>query len=105
MIKLGLDLNFEIQPIEYPLKIIGENICLHCGKTGALKTVNIFGRPDPSGIRPFSHIKCECCGRVFSIQWTPVENGRMIPVAVSPSIKNDFLNLMSKKDNKENTLM
>jgi hypothetical protein len=105
MIKLGVDLNFEIQPIEYPITIIGENICLHCGSSGALQTVNIFGKPDPTGIRPFSHIKCNCCGRIFSIKWTQTSDGKMIPVAISPSVKNEILNLFSSKSNKENTLM
>ena len=105
MIKLGVDLNFEIQPIEYPITIIGENICLHCGSSGSLRTVNIFGKPDPTGIRPFSHIECNCCGRIFSIKWTQISDGKMIPVAISPSVKNEILNLFSSKSNKENTSM
>lgn len=105
MIKLGIDLNFDIQPIEYPITVIGENICLHCGSSGSLQTVNIFGRPDPSGIRPFSHIKCTSCGRIFSIKWTRRENGKMIPVAICPSLKNEFLNMFGDKSDRENTLM
>ena len=105
MIKLGIDLNFEVKPIEYPMMAVGENICVHCGASGSLQTVNIFGRPDPSGIRPFSHITCNNCGRIFSIKWKQMENGKSIPVAVSPSIKNEFLNMFGDKSNRENTLM
>lgn len=105
MIKLGINLDFDIQPIEYPITVVGENICLHCGSSGSLQTVNIFGKPDPSGIRPFSHIKCTCCGRIFSIKWTQTNNGKLIPVAISPSFKNEFLNMFGDKSNRENTLM
>jgi hypothetical protein len=104
MIKLGANLKFDVQPIEYPMTIVGENICLHCGASGSLQTVNIIGKPDPSGIRPFSHIKCNNCGRIFSIKWTQTENDKMIPVPVDPSIKNEILNMFSDKTNKENTL-
>ena len=104
MIKLGLDMNFEIEPIEYPMTIIGENVCLHCAAQGTLKTVNAFGKYDASGIRPFSHIKCENCGRIFSIRWTKTEEGKTIPVPVNPSVKNEFLNLLGDKSERENTL-
>lgn len=105
MIKLDCDLNFSVETIEYPMKIINENVCLHCGAQGTLKTVNVFGKSDPSGIRPFSHIKCENCKRIFSIQWTKIEDGRTIPVAISPSVKNEFLNMLGDKSERENTLV
>lgn len=105
MIQLDGNMKFEISPIEYPLFIINENICIHCATKGALKTVNIFGKQDSSGIRPFSHIKCENCGRIFSIRWTQISNGKTIPVAVDPNLVNEVLNLFDNKTDKENTLM
>jgi hypothetical protein len=105
MINLDANVKFEVSPIEYPLFIINENICIHCATKGSLKTVNIFGKQESTGIRPFSHIKCEACGRIFSIRWTQINNGKVIPVAIDPNIVNEVLNMFGDKSDRENTLM
>ncbi|MBQ4152329.1 MAG: hypothetical protein II591_04710, partial [Schwartzia sp.] len=33
MFNIGMDIKFKVEPIEYPIKIVKENACLHCGKT------------------------------------------------------------------------
>ena len=96
MFNIGMNIDFKVDPIEYPIKFTKGNICVHCGKTGTLKCVDSFGRETKKGneIYPFEHIKCEACGRVYSIEWIPDPDnpGQMRPVPVNPSLKQQFLN-------------
>ena len=96
MINLGMDIQFEVDPIQYPIKFTKGNVCIHCGSEGTLQCVDSFGRETRKGneIYPFEHIKCASCGRVYSIEWRPdpADPSQMRPIAVDPSIKQQFLN-------------
>jgi len=109
MFNVGIDLQFNVDTIQYPIKFTKGNICIHCGAEGTLKCVDSFGRETRKGneIYPFEHIKCTNCERIYSIEWRkdPEDPGKMRPVAVDPSIKQQFLNSLAPgKDSRIKTV-
>lgn len=105
MINLGMDIQFDVDVIQYPIKFFKGNICIHCGSEGTLKCIDSFGRETKKGneIYPFEHIKCTNCNRIYSIEWKEdMENPtQMRPIAVDPSVKQQFLNSIApRKDNR-----
>lgn len=99
MFNIGMDISFKVDPIQYPIKFVKRNVCVHCGAEGTLKCVDIFGKESREGneIYPFEHIKCSNCGRIYSIEWRNDEEnpGTLTPVPVDPSVKQQFLNAIA----------
>ena len=99
MINLGMNIQFDVDKIQYPIKFSKGNVCIHCGAENTLKCVDSFGRETKKGneIYPFEHIKCINCDRIYSIEWRedPENPGQMRPVAVDPSLKQQFLNSLA----------
>lgn len=98
MLNIKFNLSAEVRHIEYPIRFKGKNICVHCGAEGYLEFVDAFGNKTKHEIHPFDHIICLNCGKRFSIQWDPddLDPKKMVPSAVAPSIKQEFVNLFNK---------
>jgi len=99
MFNLGMNIQFHVDKIQYPVKFSKGNVCVHCGSENTLKCVDIFGNQTNEGneIYPFEHIVCTKCKRVYSIEWRQDENepGKLNPIPVDPSIKQQFLNSLA----------
>lgn len=101
MLNIGVKVNVDIKDVKYPVYFEGKNICAHCGAEGSLVLVDKFGNETRREIHPFDHIKCRACGRVFSIKWVKdPTNNKLIPCAVSPCIKQEFVNFINLNKNK-----
>lgn len=106
MLNLGVKINLELSEKEYPIYFERHNECVHCGAKKSLMLVDKFGNATTKEIHPFTHIKCNNCGRIFSIQWNRDNaTGKMFPCAVDPSIKKEFLNLINMKKINNNGMM
>lgn len=98
MLDFNINVDLQISQKEYPICFEKRNICVHCGKEGTLKFVDKFGNETRKEIHPLDHIKCNACGRHYSILWKKDQNsGRMYPTAVDPSIKQEFVNMFINK--------
>lgn len=94
MLNLNVEVNINAKFPKIPIKLKGVNQCLHCGATDSLEKVNIFGKVTKQEIYPLDHIKCNKCGYDYSIQWEDNGKGELIPVPVSPSLKQEAINTM-----------
>lgn len=94
MLNLNVEVNIKATKPKIPIKLIGVNKCLHCGADGTLQKVDIFGRPQKQEIYPLDHIKCSACGYTYSIEWKDDGEGKLIPVPVNESIKQEIINTM-----------
>ena len=102
MLNIGINLNIDINKVQYPIYFERKNICVHCGAENKLVFIDKFGRETTKEIYPFDHIKCLSCNRTYSIKWQRDEsNGKMFPTAVDPSFKQEFINLLCSKKIKE----
>lgn len=98
MLNIGLNIKLDIDKVQYPVYFEKHNICIHCGAEGQLIFVDKFGRETKNEIHPFDHIKCKSCNRLYSILWQRDEsNNKMFPTAVDPSLKQEFVNLLTTK--------
>lgn len=98
MLNINVTTNIDISTVQYPIYFEKRNECVHCGAKGQLIFVDKFGKETNKEIYPFDHIKCKACGRRFSILWNRDDsNGKMIPCAVDPSFKQEFLNIFNRK--------
>lgn len=98
MLNIGINLNIDVNKVQYPVYFERKNICVHCGAEGELVFIDKFGRETAKEIYPFDHIKCKICGRTYSIKWQRDEsNGKMFPTAVDPSFKQEFINLLCSR--------
>lgn len=96
MLNFKLNVGLNVQETMYPIYFDRKNICVHCGAEKSLVFVDIFGRETRQEIHPFDHIKCKACGRNYSILWQRDDEKKMMyPVASDPSIKREFINLVS----------
>ena len=96
MLNINVNVNIKASKPRFPIKLLRENKCLHCGAEGALERVDIFGRVSKSDIYPLDHIRCRDCGYDYSIEWKDLDHdGTLHPVAVNPSIKQEFLNTLN----------
>lgn len=103
MLNIGINLKVDVNQVQYPVYFEKKNICTHCGAEGELVFVDKFGKETKKEIHPFDHIKCRKCGRPYSILWQRDEdNNKMFPTAVDPSLKQEFINLLSTKILKSN---
>ena len=103
MLKVNVDVN--LTKIEYPIYFDKQNKCVACGDIGSLTFVNVFGKECDidQEVHAFDHIKCKSCGAIYSMKWDKDrESGKLIPTAIDPSIKNEFVNLIMKNKIKEN---
>ena len=96
MLNINVDISFNKKKERFPVHLIGENLCLHCGAKNTLKKMDIFGNESKQEIYPLDHIVCSRCGYEYSIKWTedPQGSGKLIPVPVSRSIKQEAVNTM-----------
>lgn len=95
---LRAKVNVDITNVEYPIYFERQNKCVACGAEEQLTFVNVFGRETDKDIHAFDHIKCKSCGAIYSIKWDrDKESGKLYPSAIDPSIKREFINLVSKK--------
>ena len=93
---LNLDIKVKVSKTpDFPYKLIGVNECLHCGAKGTLQKINIFGNASPQEIYPLDKIKCSACGYEYSIEWKQDISGKMIPVPVNKSMKQEVLNTLN----------
>ena len=95
MLNIDVDVNIKISKPRFPIKLIGVNKCLHCGAEGTLRKIDIFGRESKQEIYPLDKIKCSACGYDYSIEWKDKGTGKLIPVPVNPSIKQEIVNTMN----------
>ena len=94
MLNINVDVTFNTKN-RFPVHIIGENFCLHCGSKNTLEKIDIFGNVAKQEIYPLDRIKCSKCGYEYSIKWTKAENSnKLIPVPVNRSIKQEIVNTM-----------
>lgn len=101
---LKLDVDVKLSNLEYPIYFDKQNKCVACGDTGSLAFVNIFGKECDleQEIHAFDHIKCKTCGAIYSMKWEKdPESGKLLPSAIDPSIKNEFVNLIMKNKIKD----
>ena len=102
MLNIGINLNIDINKVQYPVYFEKRNICVHCAAEGKLIFIDKFGRETSKEIYPFDHIKCKACGRQYSIKWQRDDfNDKMFPTAVDPSFKQEFINLLCNKKIKD----
>lgn len=103
MLNFSVDVNLNIDRIQYPVLFDKKNICLHCATEGSLVFVDKFGKETSKEIFPFDHLKCKKCGRRFSILWqSDPDTKKMYPSAVEYNIKQEFVNLIGNKKLKGN---
>ena len=98
MLGLGIDVDIDIKKLSMPFYFEHKNECVHCGAKDQLVFVDVLGRETTKEINAFDHIKCKACGKKYSIMWTPdtnKEENKLYPSAVDPSIKTDFMNMVS----------
>lgn len=100
LLNIATNVDIDVKKVQYPVTFEKRNICVHCGGVGTLKFVDAFGRETRKEIAAFEHIKCTKCGRVYSIDWKrdPVNVNKMYPVAVDPSIGQQFDNFLNRKE-------
>ena len=79
----------------FPIHLVGVNQCLHCGQENTLEKIDIFGNTAVQEIYPLDRIRCRNCGYEYSIKWTKNNEGKLIPVPVNRSIKQEILNTMN----------
>lgn len=96
MFNIGVNLDIDVKKIQYPLYFEKRNVCIHCGAENTLTFVDKFGNKTRKEIHAFDHLTCTACGRIYSIKWENDENSdKMYPVAVEPSVKQEFINLVT----------
>lgn len=100
LLNIATNVDIDVKKVQYPVTFEKRNVCVHCGGEGTLRFVDAFGRETRKEIAAFEHIKCTKCGRVYSIDWKrdPVNVNRMYPVAVDPSIGQQFDNFLNRKE-------
>lgn len=100
MLGIACNLDIDVRKVQYPVYFEKRNVCVHCAAEGSLVFVDVFGRETNREINSFEHIKCKCCGRTYSINWKndPANNSKMYPVAVDPSVSQQFSNFMNMRD-------
>lgn len=99
MININVDIQFNSKNtnnLKFPIKLIGVNQCLHCGKENTLEKIDIFGNVSRQEIYPLDRIRCSNCGYEYSIQWKKDEKtNKLIPVPVNRSIKQEVVNTIN----------
>ena len=102
----NVNVDIKLKETHYPIRF-NSNLCVKCGKENTLEMVDIFGKPCKSELHPFDHIRCNCCGAIYSILWEKDDDGHMAPYPTDPSIKQEIFNLLNKRSidgNKINTI-
>ena len=97
MLGLPIEVHIDIEHKRFPLHFEHKNTCIHCGANGSLVFVDKFGNTSTKETsNAFEHIRCEKCGRIYSMKWEPMENDPNVykPSAVEFNIKQDFKNLI-----------
>ena len=102
MLNLNVDINLSTKKNRFPIRLIGVNQCLACGAKGSLERVDIFGNTSNKEIYPLDYIKCKACGYKYSISWEDDGNGKLTPVPVDHSIKQEFINTLKILDIRHN---
>lgn len=93
---LNLNVNVDVKQSEYPIFFDGKNECVNCGSVNCLEFIDKFGNRHRDEIKAFDHIKCKCCGKIFSILWQKSkDSNRMYPSAVEANIGRDFVNMVN----------
>ena len=96
MLDISVDVNINVnrKNPRFPIRFVGINKCLHCGADNTLEKVDIFGRVAKSEVYPLDYIRCSKCGQKYSIEWRNTDDGKLMPVAVGQSVKQEFINTM-----------
>lgn len=103
MLKIGFNMDMEINTCQFPIYFDKRNICVHCGAEKQLTFVDKYGKETNQEIHAFDYIRCKSCGSIYSIYWNKDEsNGKMYPIAVDPSFRQEFINLFNLREIKNN---
>lgn len=97
MLGIGVNVDINIKETHYPITFEGVNVCVHCGGVDTLEMIDTFGRVVKAEVHAFDHIKCNNCGASYSIRWDKGAGNSYTPVAIDPSIKQQFKNFIADK--------